>query len=124
MEATLGCFGTAEVMKAASPERIIAAGWAQALPPVLVVQGTADANIPMPMIERFTATYRASPARSALRPSRASRTASPCSPAPRGSGPSPWTSSPGRSPPPCPDRAPAQAVTGTAWNKTPTEPVG
>ena len=59
MEATIGCFGTAEVMKAASPERIIATGRAQALPPVLVVQGTADANIPMPMIERFTATYRA-----------------------------------------------------------------
>jgi acetyl esterase/lipase len=59
VEATLGCFGTTEVMKSASPERIVAAGRAQALPPVLVVQGTADANIPMPMIERFSATYRA-----------------------------------------------------------------
>ncbi len=59
VRATLGCFGTTEVMRAASPERIVAAGEAQALPPVLVVQGTADGNIPLPMIERFAATYRA-----------------------------------------------------------------
>lgn len=55
---TEGCFGSKERMLEASPTRIVEAGEAQALPPVLVVQGTADANIPMPMIERFAAAYR------------------------------------------------------------------
>lgn len=56
---TEGCFRSVDAMHDASPLRIVERGEAQALPPVLIVQGTADANIPLPMIERFAAAYRA-----------------------------------------------------------------
>ena len=55
---TEGCFGDEASMWEASAERVVASGEATATPPILLVQGTADGNIPLPMIERFTETYR------------------------------------------------------------------
>ncbi len=48
-------------MAEGSPQRILDAGEAQgvALPPVLIVQGGADDNVPPEMPERFAASYRA-----------------------------------------------------------------
>ena len=59
VEKSEGCFLTEDAMREASAERVVAAGEAQTLPPTLIVQGTADANIPLPMIERFAAACRA-----------------------------------------------------------------
>jgi acetyl esterase len=55
---TEGCFGDETGMWEASAERVVASGEATAKPPLLIVQGTADGNIPLPMIERFAETYR------------------------------------------------------------------
>ena len=53
-----GSFGDEAGMWEASAERVVASGEATARPPILIVQGTADGNIPLPMIERFVETYR------------------------------------------------------------------
>ena len=52
------CFGDEAGMWEASAERVVASGEATAKPPILIVQGTADGNIPLPMIGRFVETYR------------------------------------------------------------------
>jgi len=51
-------FGDEAAMAAASPQRIVASGEAQALPPVLIVQGTADANVTPDMAHNFVEAYR------------------------------------------------------------------
>ena len=56
---TEGCFGDEDGMWEASVERVVASGEATAQPPMLIVQGTADGNIPLPMIRSFVETYRA-----------------------------------------------------------------
>lgn len=53
-----GAFGDEAGMREASATGIVRDGQATALPPMLIVQGTADKNIPLPMIEDFAATYR------------------------------------------------------------------
>lgn len=45
-------------MEEGNPQRILDRGGQQALPPVLVVQGTADENVTTEMAERFVAAYR------------------------------------------------------------------
>jgi acetyl esterase/lipase len=55
---TEGCFGDEVGMYKASAERVVREGEASDMPPLLIVQGTADANIPLPMIKRFAETYR------------------------------------------------------------------
>ncbi|HLH22347.1 MAG TPA: alpha/beta hydrolase [Chloroflexota bacterium] len=54
-----GYFLNAETMQEASPQGILDRGEPAALPPTLVLQGTADKNITMAMTERFLAAYRA-----------------------------------------------------------------
>jgi acetyl esterase len=54
---TEGCFGDEAGMYEASAERVVASGEATGLPPILIVQGTADGNIPLPMIESFVEMY-------------------------------------------------------------------
>jgi acetyl esterase len=44
-------------MAEASPQRILESGEAGALPPALVIQGTADANVTPDMADRFVAAY-------------------------------------------------------------------
>ena len=51
-------FGDEATMLAASPQRIVAAGEATALPPLLIVQGTADANVTPDMAQNFANAYR------------------------------------------------------------------
>ena len=50
-------FGDEATMIAASPQHIVASGKARALPPVLVVQGLADENVPPDMAPNFAAAY-------------------------------------------------------------------
>jgi acetyl esterase len=51
-------FGDVETMTLASPQRIVEAGEARVLPPIVTVQGTADENVTHDMAQRFTDAYR------------------------------------------------------------------
>ena len=53
-----GYFLTADAMKEASPFHILQRGETPTLPPALIVQGTADNNLPVPVTEQFVAAYR------------------------------------------------------------------
>ena len=46
-------------MREGNPQLVLERGEAVELPPTLIVQGTADANVPMAIPERFVMTYRA-----------------------------------------------------------------
>jgi acetyl esterase len=59
VEKTLGYFGDEATMREASPTLILERGEEVALPPTLVVAGTADANVPNEIVDRFVAAYRA-----------------------------------------------------------------
>jgi acetyl esterase/lipase len=52
-------FGSLEAMDEASPQRILERGERARLVPMLHLQGTADANVPLAMGVRFAAAYRA-----------------------------------------------------------------
>ena len=54
-----GYFGTIDVMKEGSPYQIVKRGEKSELPPTLIVQGTADTNLPVPITEQFADDYRA-----------------------------------------------------------------
>jgi dipeptidyl aminopeptidase/acylaminoacyl peptidase len=47
-----------DAMKEGSPFQILQRGEKPALPPTLIVQGTADNNLPVPVTEQFVAAYR------------------------------------------------------------------
>ena len=51
-------FRTTDAMKEGSPGQILQRGEEAVLPPTLIVQGTADNNLPVPVTERFAADYR------------------------------------------------------------------
>ncbi|HYZ15606.1 MAG TPA: alpha/beta hydrolase [Candidatus Acidoferrum sp.] len=51
-------FGDEATMRAASPQRIVEQGEMTSLPPLLVVQGTADENVTDDMAASFVAVYR------------------------------------------------------------------
>ena len=53
-----GYFGTIERMKEGSPYQILKSEEKPELPPTLIVQGTADTNLPVPVTEQFVADYR------------------------------------------------------------------
>lgn len=53
-----GYFLTMDAMKEGSPFQILQRGEKPALPPTLIVQGTADNNLPVPVTEQFVAAYR------------------------------------------------------------------
>jgi acetyl esterase len=50
-------FGSEEVMIEASPQHILEGGVSIKLPPALLIQGTADANVTPDMADRFAAAY-------------------------------------------------------------------
>jgi acetyl esterase len=50
-------FGDEATMAEANPQRIVEDGLARQLPPVLLLQGTADANVTSDMADRFAAAY-------------------------------------------------------------------
>jgi len=53
-----GYFGTTDAMKEGSPFQILQRGEKALLPPTLIVQGTADNNLPVPVTKEFVAAYR------------------------------------------------------------------
>jgi acetyl esterase/lipase len=58
VSATEDYFLTEDAMREGNPQLVLERGEAVALPPTLIVQGTADANVPMAIPERFVTTYR------------------------------------------------------------------
>lgn len=59
MSATEAYFLTEDAMKEGNPQLILERGESVELPPTLIVQGTADNNVPLSVSERFEASYRA-----------------------------------------------------------------
>jgi acetyl esterase/lipase len=55
-----GYFGTTEAMKEGSPFQMLQRGEKAALPPTIIIQGTADTNLPVPITEKFVSAYRES----------------------------------------------------------------
>ena len=55
---TNGYFPNPDDMKVGNPQLILERGEFQELPPVLLIQGTADTNLSMAMSEKFVETYR------------------------------------------------------------------
>ena len=55
---TKGYFLTEKSMQEGNPQLLLDRGEEVQLPPVLVIQGTADANIPLTIPERFATSYR------------------------------------------------------------------
>ena len=60
-------FGDEATMAEASPQRILDIGEAPRLPPALLIQGTADANVTPDMADRFAAAYAKAGGRITLR---------------------------------------------------------
>lgn len=60
-------FGDEATMAEASPQRILESGEAPRLPPALLIQGTADANVTPDMADRFAAAYAKAGGRITLR---------------------------------------------------------
>jgi len=60
-------FGNEATMAEASPQRILESGEAPRLPPALLIQGTADANVTPDMADRFAAAYAKAGGRITLR---------------------------------------------------------
>ena len=58
-EMSEGYFQTVENMKEGNPQSLLDRGAPVELPPLLIIQGTADSNIPLTIPERFVASYRA-----------------------------------------------------------------
>lgn len=58
VELSEGYFLTTDVMKEGSPLQILQRGEPAHLPPMLVIQGEADENLPVPVTEEFVAAYR------------------------------------------------------------------
>ena len=56
---TEGYFLTHEAMQEGNPQLVLERGEAQARPPMLIIQGTNDSNLPLSIPERFVETYRA-----------------------------------------------------------------
>jgi acetyl esterase/lipase len=53
-----GYFGNTDTMKEGSPYQILKRGEKATLPPTIIVQGTADTNLPVPVTKEFVAAYR------------------------------------------------------------------
>jgi acetyl esterase len=60
-------FGDEATMAEASPQRILESGEPPRLPPALLIQGTADANVTPDMADRFAAAYAKAGGRITLR---------------------------------------------------------
>jgi acetyl esterase len=58
VRATEGYFLSQDTMQEGSPQCILDRGETVQMPPTLIIQGTADTNLSLDMIERFVATYR------------------------------------------------------------------
>jgi acetyl esterase/lipase len=59
MKSSEGYFLTEAAMQEGSPQQVIERGGNTSLPPILILQGTQDDNVPLSLSERFVAAYRA-----------------------------------------------------------------
>jgi acetyl esterase len=59
MKSSENYFRSEAAMKEGNPQQVLERGEHTALPPVLILQGTNDDNVPLSISERFVATYRA-----------------------------------------------------------------
>ncbi len=59
MKSSENYFRSEAAMKEGNPQQVLERGEHTALPPVLILQGTDDDNVPLSISERFVATYRA-----------------------------------------------------------------
>jgi acetyl esterase/lipase len=59
MKSSLNYFQSEAAMKEGNPQQVLERGEHTALPPVLILQGTNDDNVPLSISERFVETYRA-----------------------------------------------------------------
>ena len=53
-----GYFLTEAAMREGNPQEIIERGEQEALPPVQIVHGSSDTNVPLHLVERFAENYR------------------------------------------------------------------
>ncbi len=60
VDATKGYFLTEETMREGNPQLLLEQREKVQLPPVLIIQGTADNNVPLSIPERFAKSYRKS----------------------------------------------------------------
>ena len=58
MKSSENYFGDEETMREGNPQLVLERGEQTALPPVLILQGTKDDNIPLEISERFVKTYQ------------------------------------------------------------------
>jgi acetyl esterase/lipase len=59
VEATEAYFLTQEAMREGNPQLVLERGEPVELPPILILQGTADDNVPLSVSQRFAEAYRA-----------------------------------------------------------------
>jgi len=59
MKSSENYFGTEDVMREGNPQMVLDRGEQTHMPPMLILQGTADANVPLGISENFEKTYRA-----------------------------------------------------------------
>ena len=59
VDMTESYFPSHDAIREGNPQGILDRGGAAVLPPVLIIQGTADENVPMSIPESFVASYRA-----------------------------------------------------------------
>ena len=57
MKSSENYFGNEDTMREGNPQLVLERGEHTALPPVLILQGTADDNVPLKISARFVATY-------------------------------------------------------------------
>ncbi|MDA1127974.1 MAG: alpha/beta hydrolase [Chloroflexi bacterium] len=58
VELSEGYFLTTDAMKEGNPHQMLQRGEDVHLPPVIIIQGSADENLPVPVTERFVSAYR------------------------------------------------------------------
>ena len=59
MKSSENYFGDEATMREGSPQLVLERGEQTALPPLLILQGTEDDNVPLEISERFVASYAA-----------------------------------------------------------------
>jgi len=59
MKSSENYFGTEDVMREGNPQMVLDRGEQTHMPPMLILQGTADSNVPLGISENFEKTYRA-----------------------------------------------------------------
>ena len=59
VEASEGYFLTEQAMREGNPQDVVRRGDQEELPPIQVLHGSADKNVPLHLVERFAENYRA-----------------------------------------------------------------